>query len=283
MLLEERAQAISESEAVRFARELYALEVTAKALPGEYDDNFLLTTIANAPAHLSSAADVERAPVGSSFVLKVMHPAREPSFIDMQCRALEHLAQRASQLELPRVFRQPNGELYSRVQGADGFDRLVWMLTYVPGALLAEAKPHSPELLVSLGQFLGEVDSALADFSHPAAQRELKWDLANPGWIRQHLDHIRDASRRALVEKFLARHEADIAPIAARLRRSVIYGDANDYNVLVGPPLPLPRQVVSVIDFGDMHHTFTAAEVAIGAAYAMLGQAEPLEVAAAVI
>src|SRR6202011_1867690 len=36
-------------------------------------------------------------------------------------------------------------------------------------------------------------------------------------------------------------------------------------------------------DFGDMHHTFTAAEVAIGAAYAMLGKEEPLQAAAAVV
>ncbi len=32
---------------------------------------------------------------GSAFVLKVMHPAREESLIDLQCRALQHLAQRA--------------------------------------------------------------------------------------------------------------------------------------------------------------------------------------------
>ena len=44
MLLEERVgQATTEAEAVRFALELYGLDVTAKALPGEYDDNFHLT------------------------------------------------------------------------------------------------------------------------------------------------------------------------------------------------------------------------------------------------
>ncbi len=45
MLLEERVgQATTEAEAVRFALELYGLDVAAKALPGEYDDNFHLTT-----------------------------------------------------------------------------------------------------------------------------------------------------------------------------------------------------------------------------------------------
>src|SRR5262249_33222758 len=142
---------------------------------------------------------------------------------------------------------------------------------------------HSADLLTSFGRFLGEIDAALADFTNPAAQRELKWDLANPGWIRQYLDHVRDSSRRALVEKFLALYDAEVAPIAGRLRRSVIYGDANDYNVLVGPPLPLPRKVVSVIDFGDVHHSFTVAEVAIASAYAILGKEEPLQAAAVVV
>jgi 4-aminobutyrate aminotransferase-like enzyme len=45
----------------------------------------------------------------------------------------------------------------------------------------------------------------------------------------------------------------------------------------------MPRRVVSVIDFGDLHHSITVAEVAIGAAYAILGKKNPLPAAAAVI
>jgi 4-aminobutyrate aminotransferase-like enzyme/Ser/Thr protein kinase RdoA (MazF antagonist) len=285
MLLEERAgQVTTEAEAIRFARELYGLETTAKTLPAEYDDNFHLTTIESVPAARSEAP--ENAGLrhgGSAFVLKVMHPARERELIDLQSRALQHLAQRAPQLGLPRVCPLRSGDAFATVQGSDGLDRLVWLLTYVPGTLLAEARPHSPELLMDVGRFLGEMDAGLADFAHSAARRELKWDLAGVGWIRQHFDHIKDGSRRALVEKFLALYEAEAVPLSGRLRRSVIYGDANDYNVLVGDPLPMPRKVVSVIDFGDMHHSFTAAEVAIAAAYAMLGKKEPLAAAASVI
>src|SRR6202011_6116126 len=113
--------------------------------------------------------------------------------------------------------------------------------------------------------------------------RELKWDLARAGWIRAHLHHIRDASQRALVEKFLSIYETNVVPALPHLRRSVVYGDANDYNVLMGAPLPLPRKVVSVIDFGDMHETVTVSEVAIAAAYAILGKENPLRVAAEVV
>src|SRR5258707_181271 len=274
MLLEERvARATTEAEAVELARELYGLGVTAKTLPGEYDDNFHLATLDK-----SAGGNGER----GEFVLKVMHPARERAFIDMQCCALQHLAQRAPQLRLPRVVLNRKGETFAVVP-ADSGTRLVWLLTYVPGRMLVKARPHSSELLRDLGRFLGEMDAALQDFSHAYSLRELKWDLARAGWIGPHVHLIRDASRRALVEKFLALYEEEVVPALPNLRRSVVYGDANDYNVLVGSPLPLPRNVVGVIDFGDLHESVTVSEVAIAAAYVALGKQNPLAAVAEVI
>jgi 4-aminobutyrate aminotransferase-like enzyme/Ser/Thr protein kinase RdoA (MazF antagonist) len=248
------------------ARELYGLEAAARALPGEYDDNF----------HLTSAD-------GHAFVLKVMHPARERSFIDLQCRALTHLAQRAPQLPLPRVTANRNREPFTSITAADGSTRLVWLLTFVNGTVLAEVRPHTPELLGDLGRFLGEMDAALQSFAHAAAHRELKWDSSRAGWIRDHIKDIADSKRRALVEKFLALYETEVVPVLPRLRRSVICGDANDHNVLVSGPWPQPRNVVGVIDFGDMHDGLTASEPAIAAAYGILGKEDPLQAAAAIV
>src|SRR5712692_3916293 len=267
MFLEARiAQTVTEAEAAGLTRELYGLAVSARALPGEYDDNFQLTT-----------SD------GHAFVLKVMHPARERSFIDLQCQAMLHLAKQAPNLSLPRVVPARGGELFTSVIAADGSTRLVWLLTFVEGTVLADVCPHSPELLGSLGGFLGETDSALQSFSHPAAHRDLKWDSSRAGWIKDYLLHITDPKRRALVEKFLTLYDLEVVPVMPQLRRSVIYGDANDHNVLVSDPWPQPRKVVSLIDFGDMHHGLTVSELAIAAAYAILGKKEPLQAAAAAV
>jgi 4-aminobutyrate aminotransferase-like enzyme/Ser/Thr protein kinase RdoA (MazF antagonist) len=267
MLLESRvAHPVSVEEAARLARELYGLDTAAKSLPGEYDDNF----------HLIAKG-------GREFVLKVMHPARERSFIDLQCQALQHLAERAAGILLPRVIASRGGELFTEITSGDGEPRLVWMLTFVPGTVLAEVRPHSAELLKSIGRLLGAMDFALQEFHHPAARRELKWDLSSAGWIRNHIQEIPDPARRALVEQFLVLYDAEITPSLHHLRRSVIYGDANDYNVLVSEPWPLPRRAVSVIDFGDMHHGLTVSEVAIAAAYATLGKEDVLRAAGAVV
>jgi 4-aminobutyrate aminotransferase-like enzyme/Ser/Thr protein kinase RdoA (MazF antagonist) len=259
------AAAIDERRASLLARDLYGFEATARALPGEYDDNFHLV-----------------APDGGQRVLKVMHPARERSFIDLQCAALEHIAVGAPQAGLPRVCRGLDGSTIARAEDG-GVDRLVWMLTYVPGRPLAEARPHTAELLGSVGRLLGEMDRALMDFAHPAADRpDLKWDLARAGWIRDVTHLIADPRRRSLVERALGSYEAEVVPALPRLRRSVIHGDANDYNVLAGDPLRRPRPV-SVIDFGDMHLGLTVAEVAIAATYALLGKPDPLAAAADVV
>src|SRR5258708_9546596 len=97
------------------------------------------------------------------------------------------------------------------------------------------------------------------------------------------MKHIGDSKRRALVEKFLALYEAEVAPVLPRLRRTVIYGDANDHNVLVSDPWPQPRKIAGLIDFGDMHYGITASEAAIAAAYGILGNDDPLRAATAVV
>jgi 4-aminobutyrate aminotransferase-like enzyme/Ser/Thr protein kinase RdoA (MazF antagonist) len=267
MPLEERvAPPVTEIEAARIAQEIYGLDAHAFALPGEYDDNF----------HLRTSDGLE-------FVLKLMHPARERSFIDMQCQALSHLAVRAPRLALPRVCPSTSREPFTQVRLADGSERFVWMLTFLQGTVLAKVRPHTPELLRSLGNFLGEMDAALSDFSHPATRRELKWDLSRASWIRGHIDDIKNASRRGIVERILDLYELQVMPAIPQLRHSVIYGDANDYNVLVSGPWPQPQRVASVIDFGDLHFGLTVSELAIAAAYAILGKRDPLSTAAAVV
>ncbi len=260
------AEPVAVGEAERLAQELYGVKVRARSLPGEYDDNFYVV-----------GED------GREFVLKVMHPAREEDFVDLQCRALAHLAERAPELALPRVLRNLGGELYSRVALGDGAGRLVWMLNFLPGTVLAEAKPRGVELLASLGRLLGKMDRALLDFAHPAARRELKWDIARSLWARDFLGCVKDSRRRGLAEKFLQLFEQEVVPRLPQLRRSIIYGDANDYNVLVSEPWPEPREARSVIDFGDIHETITVAEPAIAAAYGLLGEERPLEAAAAIL
>jgi len=260
------APPVSQMEAERIAKELYWLDSDVKQLPGEYDDNFYLST-------------QDR----REFVLKIMHPAREEAFVDMQCRALAHLAERAPHLVLPRVQTVSTGEFFSQVEVEDGSQRLVWLLTFLPGTVLAKSLPHTEGLLGSLGSLLGELDGALLDFSHPATKRPMKWDLSTSLWARKFLDQVKSVHRRALAARFFDLFEREALTRFPQLRRSVIYGDANDYNALVNVNGRGQREVTSLIDFGDMHTGVTVAEPAVAAAYAILGKDDPLPAASAVL
>jgi 4-aminobutyrate aminotransferase-like enzyme/Ser/Thr protein kinase RdoA (MazF antagonist) len=256
---------VGATDAARLALDLYGLQAQATALAGEYDDNF----------HLG-AGD------GRSFVLKLMHPSRERGLVELQVAALGHLAAGAPHLPFSRVVPTFDGRPLGSMRDAGGEERVVWMLTHLPGRVLAEARPRTPELLEGLGRLLGEMDLQLSSFSHPAARRELKWDLAAAGWIRGHLQDVADPARRTLVSRFLALYESHVLPALPSLRRQVIHGDANDYNVIVGDPRQQPRPV-SVIDFGDMHEGLVVAEPAVAAAYAILGEGDPIGAAAALV
>ncbi|HYN03510.1 MAG TPA: phosphotransferase, partial [Vicinamibacteria bacterium] len=257
---------LTEKDAVALARTRYGLEATARALPGELDDNFRL-----------------EAPDGRLFVLKAMHPARERGLVELQCAALRHLEDRAPHLPLPRVVPTSAGEAVTLAPGPDGSPRLVFVLTWLTGTTLAETSPRAPETLASLGRLLGEMDAALRDFAHPGAHRDFPWDLSRASWIKGALGQVADPLRRALVERALDRYEAGVVPALSRLRRGVIHGDANDHNVIVGAPRAHPREVSGLLDFGDMHHGLLVAEPAVAAAYALLGQEDPLAAAAAVV
>lgn len=261
------AEPCTPDAAASLARRLYGIEAQPRPLPSEYDQVFSL-----------AAAD------GMAYILKVMHPSRDAAFVDLQCKTLQHLARTAPALALQRVIPSIHGDAFTPTRLADGSERIVWLLSYLPGKVLSDFRPHSPALLESLGELLGTVVGALRDFSHPAAERrDFKWDLSAALWIKDKLSAITHPARRALVERFLAKYECEVVPRASRLRRGVIYGDANDYNVLVQWPEGVAQPRVGIVDFGDMHVGWIVSEPAIAAAYALLGQPAPLAVMAGVV
>jgi Ser/Thr protein kinase RdoA (MazF antagonist) len=253
-LLEYRPNFDVES-AVAIANEYFGIRVSARQLPSERDQNFLLT---------------DRA--GEKFVLKIANALEVPEFIEAQNAVLKHLAKRISFCQ--RLVPASSGQETVSVRGLTGAKHLVRMVQYLPGVPLAQIKPHPAALLRDLGRKLGELDRALADFDHPAVHRDFHWDLANGNRvIDEYCGLIEDASLRKLVSR--CRVEFD-----GHLRRSVIHGDANDYNVVVDPDR---MSVVGLIDFGDMVYSYTVGNLAIAIAYVVLEKEDSFAAAAQVV
>ena len=192
---------------------------------------------------------------GEKFVLKIANGLESRAFLEAENAVLKHVGSRVSFCQSPVSSVVTVGDAY--------FARLV---RYLPGVPLAQVR-QTPELLRDLGRKLGQLDHALSDFDHPAVHRDFHWDLANGNRI------IDEFGTNSIVSQ--CRVEFDGA-----LRRSVIHGDANDYNVLVDPE----RMVVTgLLDFGDMVYSYTVGDLAIAIAYAVLDKSDPRAAADEVI
>jgi Ser/Thr protein kinase RdoA (MazF antagonist) len=151
------------------------------------------------------------------------------------------------------------------------------MVTYLPGEPLALA-PKTPELMRDFGSKLGELSVALEEFDRGELHRgkRFHWDLYNGiRVLSRHLKRIQDEPYRNSIHAFALDFDHSTA---LRLPLKVIHGDANDYNVLVESD-----RVVGLIDFGDMHFSNAVGEIAVGIAYVILGQPDPLAIAGQVV
>lgn len=254
----------STQAAERIALAHYGLSAKATAFHGEVDATFRL-----------QSTD------GQAYCLKISQAPAD--LIDLQLALAERLASADLPMAVPRPIAAQSGE--RQLLLPDG--TLACLSTWLPGRCYAEVKPHCPRLLASLGQGLGAMSRALQGFSHPAAQRELRWDISALPWVQQHLASFPQAERE-LAEQCYARYEQEALPRLPQLRRSIIHNDANDYNLLVqrdeqAEPGSWHYRFAGLIDFGDAVHTHTINELAVALAYAMMGQPDPAGAAVEVI
>eukprot|EP00752_Nemacystus_decipiens_P014891 g13256.t1 len=140
------------------------------------------------------------------------------------------------------------------------------LLTWVEGPMM-QSSEVSPELMEKAGAYLGRLQVELSSFYDKSLLRGHTWDLKNTGALSGYTEHVRDPTRRALVESVIDAFRTTVMTTSAHLRHGVIHGDFNDANVILSPDL---QDVAGVIDFGDTAHTWLVNDVAIAMAYAML-------------
>lgn len=237
------------------AERLFGIQATATPLPSERDQNFLLVT------------DHE-----AKFVLKIANALEDRAFLEAQNKALAHVSSRVT--ICPRVVLSLADKELETVESS-GAMHFVRLLTYLPGVPLGTIKDQPHTLWKKLGCELGRLDNALLSFDHPAIHRDFHWDLANgQKIIESYGGLISDKDLRDLVRGFARDFEEKVVPVLTNVSRSVIHGDANDFNVLVNG-----EGVVGLIDFGDLVYSFTVGELAVAIAYSVLDKPDPVNVA----
>lgn len=235
------------------ARDYFGLTVTeARPLAGEVDHNYRLTTDA-----------------GEDYVLKVSPAGQDAGPATFQHALLRHLARKSLPFAVPRPVGDP-------VRDAGG--HLLRLLTWVPGRELDACRPVNPELRRAWGATAARLTLALADFDHPAAPTDYRWNPAQTLDCRP-LAACMPPHRAELANYWWDHFAATALSHLAELPRSVCFADAHGQNLLVGPD----RTISGVIDFGDAMRTVTAAELAIACAYAGMNCPDPLSAMAEVV
>ncbi len=254
----------SETTIRNFLKSNYAIEGQISNLPGELDFNYFV-----------------KKHEGNSFILKIANVNEQRSNLELQNAVINYLSTQSLGLQVSRVVKSVTGNEIIEISDEGSQPRMVRLLTWVEGRVFASVHPQTPILFERLGELCGRLCESLSNFEHPSAHRFMKWDLAQVSWIDPHLKKF-DGEKLKLVNYFYSLYEEKVIPALPQLRQSVIYNDANDYNVLVTEDKKDPR-VPGVIDFGDVVYTHTINELAIAIAYAILSKSDPLETACRVV
>jgi len=218
------------NEAITAAlREAWGIEVTSiRRLESERDFNVM---------------------VNGAFVLKVSNPAEDPAVVDMEVAAMAHAALADPKLPVPSTVPMTGGNVVHVVSDEHGRACLSRLITVLPGEAL-EGSPITVELAERVGAAAAQMSIALAGFLHHAAgERDLDWDIRRLELVAGRYPH----SDPAMV--------ARLRPAIAACRTlpgGVQHGDVTLTNVLTEG-----GQVSGLIDFGDMHHTANACDLAV--------------------
>ncbi|MEM7655288.1 MAG: aminotransferase class III-fold pyridoxal phosphate-dependent enzyme [Bacteroidota bacterium] len=193
-------------------------------------------------------------------------------FLRAETAFLYHLHQKGiAELPTPQVDRA--GESLTILDTGE----ILRLLSFVEGEFLAEV-PHDAGLLRSFGRWVGKLSKAGEGFWHPGVEAQRSaWDLQHCLMSRELVSHI-PAQDRAVVAYWYQQWEVHVQPHWYQLRRQVIHGDANDWNVLVQD-----GEVSGIIDFGDMCYSPVVHELAIALTYALFKKDDPLAAAKPVI
>lgn len=162
-----------------------------------------------------------------------------------------------------------DGEPGASFEDTAGQTRRARLTTFVPGKVLRGERVDRP-LRVAIGATLARLAQALRDFDHPAAGRELSWDLRHADRMTAMLDELPPSGRRAMLREALLAFREGTVPRLEGLPVQVVHNDLSRDNAVL-----TADGTVAVIDFGDVVRTQRVNDVAIAMADHLDDTADP--------
>jgi 4-aminobutyrate aminotransferase-like enzyme/Ser/Thr protein kinase RdoA (MazF antagonist) len=237
-VLETQPPRFTADEVARIANQVFGVQGTATDLGSERDATFLI--------------DDGR----GGAIVKISNPGEDGAVLDLEAAAIEHVRRIDPELPVARplagraTFEGHHVRLFERLRGRTGGP------TLSDDAVRTFAETHA------------RLNLALRSFFHPAAGRDLLWNLAHTPRLRPLLDAIDDRERRAVAERVLDTFEARVAPRWPHLRAHVVHADFTLGNVL----LDENDRIAAIVDFGDCAWSAQVADFAVALASLLRGR-----------
>ncbi|HVM86727.1 MAG TPA: aminotransferase class III-fold pyridoxal phosphate-dependent enzyme [Puia sp.] len=248
------------SDIESLVKQYYSIDVKATALSGEYEFNFKLTTAE-----------------GKKYILKLAGNEHSYDFFDAQVKILQHLSISAVADKFYKYIPTKDGEYLASIE-VNNNSYFMRLLTFLEGEFWIDLIDKPDSLHTDLGRFLGSMDKALENFSHPAMHRYYLWDISHAADANRKLSCIKNHERRRIAGYFLLQFETEALPLISSFRHAYAHHDANDTNILVKQ-----HHISGLIDFSDMVYTALINNVAVACTYAMMKHPDPLHAATLVV
>lgn len=214
-----------------------------------------------------------------NYLVKINSQSEDWDFICSQNRLLHHLDHRLCPTPLSAVGGEDLLPLHTGDQVLP-----LRVFPFIEGNMLAEVCPDPP-FFFTFAQMLAEIDQKLAGYSDPVLQiRSHSWSPDRIHELAVHGSAIPDPEIRRMVAYYLMKHREEVVPLLPRLPKSLIHGDANDYNVVVERGENGEREkgenvvLKGLIDFGDMVYTARIHELSVALTYGLMDREDFWEV-----
>ncbi len=252
---------VQNAEAI--ARNYYGLNAKSKKLAGYEDENFLLTTATK-----------------EQYILKISNSSTSHATIKGQNHILNQLQTNKTVAACyPKVIPSLQNTLIVTIPPSTNNKQQVHvrLLSFLRGAFWGDIPKaaQSNSFFSNFGRFLATTNQALGALKIPAIQlQKSPWDLQHYALNKKYVSYISSPAQQTLLRYFFMQLDNEVAPKMQHFRKSIIHGDANDWNVLVDKKA---ETISGLIDFGDACYTQTINELAIALAYALMGHENPIE------
>lgn len=159
--------------------------------------------------------------------------------------------------KIPNPIPFTDGE-YSKIIEFNSDVYIFRMLNYMEGDFMGDVYNNS-DINTSLGKLLASIDTELLEYNdYILKSRVWNWDLQYLHLSQVYTKYIFSHEHKKIVLYFMQQFREKVDPIKSELRKSVIYNDANEWNVLIQN-----GSVSGLIDFGDLAHSFLINELAV--------------------